>query len=154
MERAKVAYPPAQAILELPTVASEPGLGGSRRTGQRWRQPWSESVDGEAFLEALLLVALSARVRRRFPADRCWRSACRSNFDGTVISTHGGSRSARIANAPTTGRRERWASGAATSVVFRDLIRAKYLTKLSEKTARAFWCCRRSVAGLPHGQRR
>ncbi|CAM9225060.1 unnamed protein product [Scytosiphon promiscuus] len=50
-----------QAILELPTVGSEPGLGENRRTGQRWRQPWSESVDGEVFLEALLLVVLSAR---------------------------------------------------------------------------------------------
>ncbi|CAM9189565.1 unnamed protein product, partial [Hapterophycus canaliculatus] len=50
-----------QAILELPTVVGEPGLGGNRWTGQRWQQPWSESVDAEAFLEVLLHVVLWAR---------------------------------------------------------------------------------------------
>lgn len=48
-----------QAILELPTVVR--GHGG-RWPGQRGQQPWSEFVDGEEFLETLLLVVLRARV--------------------------------------------------------------------------------------------
>lgn len=61
------AHPPAlrvareQAVLELPTVTRS-GLGVRRWAGRRGQQPWSEFVDGEAFLEALLLVVLCARV--------------------------------------------------------------------------------------------
>eukprot|EP00903_Cladosiphon_okamuranus_P010537 g9967.t1 len=47
-----------QAVLGLPTVVR--GNGG-RWTGQRGQQPWSECVDGEEFLETLLLVVLRAR---------------------------------------------------------------------------------------------
>lgn len=50
-----------QAILELPTVVR--GHGGLW-AGQRGQQSWSESVDGEEFLESLLLVVLRARVRK------------------------------------------------------------------------------------------
>lgn len=50
-----------QAILDLPRVE-----GGSRGrfAGLRRQQPWSESVDGEEFVESLLLVVLRARVRK------------------------------------------------------------------------------------------
>lgn len=50
-----------QAILDLPTV--ERGSRG-RWAGLRRQQPWSESVDGEEFVESLLLVVLRARVRK------------------------------------------------------------------------------------------
>ncbi|CAM9258655.1 unnamed protein product [Ectocarpus sp. 4 AP-2014] len=49
-----------QAVLELPTVTPS-GPGVRRWAGRRGQQPWSEFVDGEAFLEALLLVVLCAR---------------------------------------------------------------------------------------------
>ncbi|CAM9261120.1 unnamed protein product, partial [Ectocarpus sp. 8 AP-2014] len=49
-----------QAVLELPTVTPS-GPGVRRWAGRRGQQPWSEFVDGEAFLEALLLVMLCAR---------------------------------------------------------------------------------------------
>lgn len=41
----------------------ERGHGRRRWAGRRGQQPWSEYVDGEEFLEALLLVVLQARVR-------------------------------------------------------------------------------------------
>eukprot|EP00752_Nemacystus_decipiens_P008616 g7695.t1 len=47
-----------QAILQLPTIVR--GHGG-RWAGQRGQQPWSEYIDGEEFLETLLLVVLRAR---------------------------------------------------------------------------------------------
>ncbi|CAM9653059.1 unnamed protein product [Ectocarpus sp. 12 AP-2014] len=49
-----------QAVLELPTVTPS-GPGVRRWAGRRGQQQWSEFVDGEAFLEALLLVVLCAR---------------------------------------------------------------------------------------------
>ncbi|CAM9177663.1 unnamed protein product, partial [Ectocarpus fasciculatus] len=57
-----------QAVLELPTVTPS-GPGDRRWAGRRGQQPWSEFVDGEAFLEALLLVVLCARKLSRTTND-------------------------------------------------------------------------------------
>lgn len=53
-----------QAILRLPTVQ---GSKGWRKDGDQEREsdPWSQLVDAEAFLEALLLLVLEAKVPLR-----------------------------------------------------------------------------------------
>ena len=78
-----------QAILDLPTV----GCGGVRGlVGRHGLEPWSESIDGEDFLEILLLLVIRSKVRSNYTV--CADARGRANPPKKYIAS----------NSPSMGR--------------------------------------------------